>query len=93
MNAEHCLVSGHRTVILACRKLRQENLDFEANLDVVVGICLAQGVSGTIWRCGLVGGSVSLWGMGFETLIIAAWEPIFFLSSEQYVELSAPPVP
>jgi len=29
--------------------------------------------SGTVKRCGLVGGSVSLWGEGLETLLLAAW--------------------
>ena len=50
--------------------------------------------SGTLRRCDLVGGSVSLWGLGFETLLLATWEAVFTcLPSEQDVELSAPPVP
>jgi hypothetical protein len=49
--------------------------------------------SGTI-RCGLAGVSVSLWGMGFETLLLAVWKSVFsFLPLEQDVELSAPPAP
>jgi hypothetical protein len=34
--------------------------------------------SGTIRRCGLVGGSVSLWVWSLKpSLILAAWKPIF----------------
>jgi len=46
--------------------------------------------SGSVWRCGLVGGSVSV-GMGFKTLVLAAWKPVFCLPSVGDVELSAPP--
>jgi hypothetical protein len=48
---------------------------------------------GTIWRCGLVGVgtafSVTL-GMGFKTLVLAAWKLVFScLPSEQDVQCSA----
>jgi hypothetical protein len=50
--------------------------------------------SGAIGRCGLVRGSVSLWGVVFETLILAIYRTVFSrLSSEQDLELSAPPTP
>jgi hypothetical protein len=52
-------------------------------------ICLPQGVSGTIryWRkCVTV-------GVDFETLLLAAWEPVFSCwSLKQDVELSATPM-
>ena len=48
--------------------------------------------SGTIWRCILVGVSVSLWVWTFKTFILAPWKPFFSdLPSEQDVELSALP--
>jgi len=31
----------------------------------------------TIRRCGLVGVSVTV-GVGFETLLLAAWKPVFY---------------
>jgi hypothetical protein len=51
--------------------------------------------SGSIRTCGLVGESVSLWGWVLRTSsLLAAWKPVFsWLSSEQDVELSAPPAP
>lgn len=52
---------------------------------------------GTIRMCGHVGVFVAFWsssvtlGMTFNTLIIAAWKPVFScLPLEQEVELSAP---
>jgi len=54
--------------------------------------------SGTV-RYGLVGVGVTLLeevcgGMGFETLLLAAWKPVFScLPLEQDVELLAPPAP
>jgi hypothetical protein len=50
--------------------------------------------SGTIRRCGLVGGSGTLWGMGFETLLQITCESVLWcLPLEQDGELSAPPLP
>ena len=44
-------------------------------------------------RCGLVRVDVSL-GMGFKTLILAAWKPVFCQQlSDEDVELSAPLAP
>ena len=56
--------------------------------------------SGTI-RCDLVGvdmafvgGSVSLRAWAFKTLLLAAWKTVFsYWSSDENVELSAPPAP
>jgi hypothetical protein len=48
---------------------------------------------GTIRRCDLVGGSVSLWQIGFESLFLAVWETVFWMQSEEDVELSAPLAP
>jgi len=46
-------------------------------------------ILGTIRRCDLVGESV---GVGFETLLLAAYKSFFFcLPLEQDAELSAPP--
>lgn len=36
MKAKHCLAWCY-SLILACRKVRQEDLDFEANLDYTEG--------------------------------------------------------
>ena len=68
---------------------------------VMVCICLSQGVP-LLGSCGLVGVGVALlvwvwpcWrkcftvGVGLKTLILAAWSQ----SSDEDVELSAPPVP
>jgi hypothetical protein len=56
--------------------------------------------SSTIRRCDLIGVGVALleeirhFGVGFETLLLAAWKPVFScLPLEQDVELSAPPSP
>jgi hypothetical protein len=51
--------------------------------------------SGNIWRCDLVGGSVSLWGWSLRSLsVLAAWKTVFScLPLEQDVEFSAPPAP
>ena len=57
---------------------------------VMVCICLAQGAA-------LLGGVV-LWnrcvtvGVGFNTLVLAAWKPVFCLPSGEDVELLALPV-
>jgi hypothetical protein len=32
-------------------------------------------------------------GVGFKTLVLAAWKPIFYWPSDEDVELSAPPAP
>jgi hypothetical protein len=49
--------------------------------------------NGTIRRCGPVGVGVSL-GVGFKTLTLAAWKPVFCQQpSDEDVELLAPPVP
>jgi hypothetical protein len=46
--------------------------------------------SGTIRRCDLVGGSVTM-GVGNETLLLTMWDPVFTLvPSDQDGELSAP---
>jgi hypothetical protein len=37
----------------------------------VYGLNMLDPGSGTIRRCGLVGGSVSLWGWAFKTLLLA----------------------
>jgi hypothetical protein len=51
-----------------------------------VMVCLE---SGTVGRCGIVGV-----GVGFNTLVPGAWEPVFcWQPSDEDVELSAPPVP
>jgi hypothetical protein len=58
---------------------------------VMVCICLAQGAA-------LLGGVV-LWnrcvtvGVGFNTLVLAAWKPVFCLPLEQDIEFLAPPAP
>ena len=55
--------------------------------------------NGTIRRCGLVGVVWPHWrkcvtlGVGFETLLLAAWDSAFCLPLEQRVEVSAPPAP
>ena len=47
-----------------------------------------------IRNCGLVGRSLSLWRVGFETFLLTMWEPVLScLPLEQDIELSAPPVP
>ena len=54
------------------------------------------------WRCGFVRGVALLgvWlcekkhvtaGVGFETLLLATWKPVFCLYLDQDAELSAPP--
>lgn len=69
-------------------------------LSVMVCICLIHGVA-------LLRGVVLFWsnahsfrsmyvsvGMGFKTLILVAWKPIFsYLPFEQEIDLSAPPAP
>ena len=49
----------------------------------------------TIRRCGLVGGSVLLWGWTLRhLLLLAPWKTDFFWwLSDQDIELSAPPAP
>lgn len=51
--------------------------------------------SGTIRRCDIVGGSVSLCGVGHETLLLAAWNTVFCcLPPNQDVEpLATSPAP
>ena len=55
--------------------------------------------SGTLKSCGLVGVLVAFWrkciivGVGFKTLILTPWNPVFCLLSEQDVALLAPPTP
>ena len=47
-----------------------------------------------IRRCGLVGGRVSLWGVGNETLLLTTWESVFScLPLDEDVECLAPPAP
>jgi hypothetical protein len=49
--------------------------------------------SGTIRRCSLVRIYVTV-GLGFKTLILAVWEPVFsYQPLDEDVELSAPPAP
>ena len=48
---------------------------------------------GTVRRCGLVGGSVSLWRVGFDAPPSAEQSVFSCLPSEQDVELSTPPAP
>jgi hypothetical protein len=36
-------------------------------------------------RCGLAGGGISLWA--FEILLLATWERVFWVTSEQDAEL------
>jgi hypothetical protein len=58
------------------------------------------GGSRIIWRCGLDGVGVALWSkhvtvsMGFKTLLLTTWEPVFFYqSSDEDVGLSTLPEP
>jgi hypothetical protein len=49
---------------------------------------------GTIRRCGLVRRRVSLYRVGFETVLLTAWKTVvFWMQMDQDVELSAPPAP
>jgi hypothetical protein len=58
---------------------------------VGVGVALLTWVWPCWSGCGLVGVTV---GMGFRTLVLAAWKAVFFcLPLKQDVELSAPPAP
>jgi hypothetical protein len=49
-------------------------------------------VSGTVRRCGLFGGSVSLWGQNFRSpmLTLGLMGQLFLLPEDPDVELSAP---
>ena len=50
--------------------------------------------SGTIRRCGLVEVGVPLVGVGYKTLILAAWKTVFHKQpSDRDVELLALPAP
>jgi hypothetical protein len=49
--------------------------------------------SGTMRRCGLVRGSVSLWGWAFETLLLSHVGACSRLTMDEDVELSAPLAP
>ena len=46
--------------------------------------------TGTIRRYCLIAVTV---GVGFETLLLATWETVFWLTSDQDVDLSVPLVP
>ena len=52
-----------------------------------MGLYMLAPGSGIVAKCGLV-------GVGFNTLVLATWEPVFHQqTSDEDVELSAPPAP
>jgi hypothetical protein len=60
--------------------------------NVMVCICSVQGVA-LFGDVTLLSKSVTV-GMGFNTLVLAAWKPVFcLLPSDEDVELSGPPAP
>jgi hypothetical protein len=72
----------------------------QAKDTVCGGLNILAPESVTIWRCGLIGVVGPCWrkcvpmGVGFKTLILAAWEPVFScLPLNEDVELSDPPAP